>query len=304
MKQLKYVLMFSVLILLSFVTVNYWQTEAQQNSTRTNSVARLQDGLGKEVRFASPGAGEAEIRDSINSVSQFINNRAGFHVSSAVQERLVAEEKKFLSGESNGILVSTVVPTITTVLLDRAKALTTDEINYVADSLAGLRASDLPQNFVSDTVKLRANMDTGLTKRQLTSFLFQIKNNGLSQTDLFEINSTIADLFNKRVDLYRQAFGNFVASKNNYQYISPSRAYLIYYSIVSDDFLSGSTASYRQTMKSLRAVYTKRAGYYPATDNFVPFGSNGYLYSSPIDLVMDEATTLKMLNALTGTGVN
>lgn len=201
-------------------------------------------------------------------------------------------------------MLSSVVPTMTTVLLDRAKSLTTDEMKYVADSLAGLRANDLPQNFVSDTVKVRANMDTGLTKRQLTNFLLQIKNNGLSQTDLFEINSTIADLFNKRVDLYRQAFPNFVTSRNNYQYISPSRAYLIYYSIVSDDFLSGSTASYRQSMNSLRAVYTRRAGYYPPIENYTPFGSNGYLYSSPIDLVMDDASILKMLNALTGTGVN
>jgi hypothetical protein len=72
---------------------------------------------------------------------------------------------------------------------------------------------------------------------------------------------------------------------------------LIAYSAVTTDFLEYSEANLNKFMNGMQKARTERWGQnYPSPEGHRAFGVNGYLVSSPLDLVFDERTVNRMLD--------
>jgi hypothetical protein len=79
--------------------------------------------------------------------------------------------------------------------------------------------------------------------------------------------------------------------------VTPLQAVLIAYSAVTTDFLEYSEANLNKFMNGMQKARTERWGQnYPSPEGHRAFGVNGYLVSSPLDLVFDERTVNRMLD--------
>jgi hypothetical protein len=263
---------------------------------------RIRSGLGAEVKFAK-WADITEVSESVESASSFIYERSGFKIESAVKQRLIEEEMRFLSGESIGVSINAIGPAFTAIGLERVAALSDDQLNYAADSLCGFKATDLPRQLGRDHIKPRAGIAVGPSPERFIAKVKGLRDSNLSQVELFKINALINKELNTRLDAYSNTLPNkFVQKKNGKEYLSPARVFLLAYSIASDDFLSPSTSILKVQMRGLHNVNTRIAGYYPSPEGHFAYGSNGYLYSSPIDLVLDANTVNRLFDSLLSRG--
>lgn len=78
--------------------------------------------------------------------------------------------------------------------------------------------------------------------------------------------------------------------------ISPTQALLIAYAIASDDPIHIS----RTALENEMAQAHKNIGgqWYPEPNGSCPFGTYGYLFATPLDLIFNEQTIRSMLDAI------
>jgi hypothetical protein len=80
------------------------------------------------------------------------------------------------------------------------------------------------------------------------------------------------------------------------QGLTPVQALLITYSVIADDPLMDSTPNLKKRMKALQERIERGEGHYPSPDGHFAYGVNGYLYSTPLDLTLDEQTVNDILS--------
>lgn len=76
---------------------------------------------------------------------------------------------------------------------------------------------------------------------------------------------------------------------------SPLQAFLVAYSMVSNDYMGYSEANLRKFMNLNRDASAKRFGHFPSPEGHQAYGVNGYLFSTPLDLFFDEPTVNRFL---------
>jgi hypothetical protein len=81
--------------------------------------------------------------------------------------------------------------------------------------------------------------------------------------------------------------------------ITPLQATLIAYSLVSDDGLSDGDASLEKRMSKFQSAASRVLEQpYPGPAGHRAFGVNGYLFSSPLDLMFDERVVNRLLDRI------
>jgi hypothetical protein len=86
---------------------------------------------------------------------------------------------------------------------------------------------------------------------------------------------------------------------------TPLQAVLIAYSAASDDPMSYSAANLQKRMQFTHDILEKHTGqHYPAPDGHYAYGPNGYIYSSPLDLIFDDQTVNMLLNQIAERSAN
>ena len=79
--------------------------------------------------------------------------------------------------------------------------------------------------------------------------------------------------------------------------LTPLQAVLITYSAISDDPLAHSSSNLQKRMEVVQEIATKHARQpYPSPAGRHAYGPNGYIYSSPLDIVFDERTVNLLLD--------
>jgi hypothetical protein len=83
--------------------------------------------------------------------------------------------------------------------------------------------------------------------------------------------------------------------------LSPVQAFLLSYSAVADDPLYRSRQGLEEVMKWAEQVNVKADSNhsYPAPAGRRPYGSSGYLFSAPLDLILDKQTCSHLLDRIT-----
>lgn len=79
--------------------------------------------------------------------------------------------------------------------------------------------------------------------------------------------------------------------------LTPIQAVLITYSVASDDPLMDSAINLHKRMRAIQLGFTRITGQaYASPDGHFAYGPNGYVFSTPIDLVLDDQTVNLLLN--------
>jgi hypothetical protein len=287
-----------------------WRSSAlqadKQAEEKRQYQARIRDGVGREVRFASPGDASGAIRASVNSVDNFIFKRSGVKLSGPTKTRLAEMERLTLNGGTRRLSISELNDVLTSTAFERLGRLTDEEILHVDDTLRGFNAPDLPRRFARRGIYLPGRLVLISSEK----FVGQLKAmRDQTNTPLGEIlkgatHREIADVVHRRISTLSEAVPEKFAGawdvtndRDGDSGVSPLQAVLIAYSVASLDLLCGSEANLAKEMKGSQDWTTRYLGEnYPSPDGHFAYGANGYLTSTPLDLVFDEQTINLMLD--------
>jgi len=248
---------------------------------------QLRSGLGKEVPLDKV-KNSGHIKHAVESAAKFIENRSGLVISENVKNRLVALEQSTLAQQSRRVSTDDLVEILTATTVDRLASLSDKEI----DEAAIIFSDD------NGEITLRAS-----GKGHLDSTEFKSMRNLSRQGDEIVkgfIRAAVQGEVKDRVDLYSEALpGHFGRAKQIG--VTPLQAVLIAYSVVSDDFMGHSQTTLNATQDLLYAKM-KNQGHKAGRKPAKAYGSNGYLFATPLDLVLNEATMNRLLDRIVERG--
>jgi len=248
-----------------------------------------------QVEFPSTRSSEGEIKRSVASVDNFLYARANIRLSEPVKTRLVTAEQQVALGANSRLTSEQLIDVLTDVAFKRLQSLTEDDIrkakatyekSYIVDgSYAGFTWKQIklsPADFEKNLKRLseRSKSDN----RELRNTLQKIIAGSSPESGV-----------NGQLQLYARVlpeqFGAVMQTG-----ISPTQAVLIAYAIVSDDPIHISrTALEKEMAQAHKNIGGQR---YPEPDGSCPFGTNGYLFATPLDLLFNDQTIASMLDAI------
>jgi hypothetical protein len=290
--------------------VSMWRSSAlkadKQAEGKRQFHGRIRDGLGREVQFASPGDSSGVIRSSVNSVDNFIFKRSGVKLSGATKTRLAEMEELTLSGRSRRLRMSELNQVLTDTAFERLGTLTDEEILHVDDTLRGFNAPDLPQSYRRGMINLPGRLVSISTDK----FVDQLKairdqtNTPLGHVIKAAGYREVQSIAHGRISALSEAVPEKFAGAwdtatdaEGETGVTPLQAVLVAYSVASSDLLCDSEANLARFMKAKQDGLTRHLGEkFPSPDGHLAYGANGYLASTPLDLVFDEQTINRMLD--------
>jgi hypothetical protein len=290
--------------------ISVWKSSALQADKGAEGKrqyhARIRDGVGREVQFASPGDPPGLVHSSVNSVDNFIFKRSGVKLSGPTKNRIAEMERRTLNGEAKRLTISELNDVLTATAFERLGRLTDEEILHIDDTLRGFNAPDLPRRFGRRGINLPGQTILISSER----FIDQLKamrdqtNTPLGEVIKAATHREVQKTLHRQIrDLSEAVPEKFVGAwdvANNRRGdtgVTPLQAILIAYSVAGMDLLTGSQASLPKEMKGLQDGLTRIHGEkYPSPEGHLAYGVNGYITSTPLDLVFDEQTLNRMLD--------
>lgn len=302
MRNKKSLLVIVPIIVLWVITgVAFWNSKPTSGTTNQEAYRlALQSGLAQLNLTTTNNL--AAINSANENLSTFIYTRSGVQLTQSAKNLMKDTEERAWA-QSRRITPSELSQILADAAIERLANSTEAEVNQAAEALRGFTAPDLPSGFVQgrNTVRLRANGEGTMTVAGFITDVNSIRNSGVEGNKLLvsTITNRTALEVERRVKLLSEAspeaYGNLEES------VTPMQAILIAYSIVADDPLTYNDAGLQARMESVRQGIAQTTGQsYPSPEGHRAFGTNGYLYSSPANLLFNEATVTRILNSYKG----
>lgn len=300
------------LLCAAVIAVGVWRASAdkkdEKNEGKRKYNARIRDGVGREVESAG-GNSPAQIRHAVDSVTKFIERRSGVSVSEATKNRLAVLEERVQSGNGRRLSVSAFSSALSATVLERLSSLNDEQIAHMDDVLRGFNAPDMPKNH-SRTFQLPMGYAFTLVPPEKTigSLKAVRDQSGTPGSEMIAGMITQTVEYNARgkaqnlAEAVPEQFGNLWDVANDREStaadagFSPMQAFLIAYSMVSNDYMGYSEANLRKFMNMNRDASAKSYGHFPNPEGHRAYGVNGYLFSTPLDLFFDEPTVNRFLD--------
>jgi hypothetical protein len=216
-------------------------------------------------------------------------------------------EQLTLSGKTRRLRISEIDDVLTSTAFERLGRLTDEEILHVDDALRGFNAPDLPLGWTgrrhihlpgrsvlisSDEVVKQLKAMRDQTNTPLGAVLKAAAHREI-QTN---VHRQIRDLSEAVPEQFVGAW-NATNNTEGEAGVTPLQAVVIAYSVATSDLLAGSDASLVKFMKGIQDGLTRHLGEeYPNPEGHFAYGTNGYVTSTPLDLVFDEQTINRMLD--------
>lgn len=284
-----------------------WTSVRVQGVTLTQTEQqKIQDAL---AEAACPRSNNStSINAAAANLDAFIYARSGINLSSVNRTALTSSEQ--YSWTNNKTLAPADLEEIMVATAnDKLVTLSDTDISNMADSLRGFTTSGLPTAFQSrrSYVKLRAN---GSGRQPATEFVNHLK--GMRDT---EIDGRSGGRPTLAVTLQRAAVASAIEADlkdkvailnaadptffGNGSQITPTQALLLYYMVASDDFLMGDQTEVNSTMSGLQSLASNATNSsYPSPAGHRAYGANGYLFSSPVNYLLDDSTVSSFVGAV------
>lgn len=313
LRRLGFAFVASGLLCAAVIALGAWRSSAdkkdEKNEGRRKYHARIRDGVGREVELSS-GSSPAQIRRAVNSATKFIEKRSGVRVSEATKNRLAALEERVQSGGGRRLTVNAFSSALSATVLERLASLNDEQIAHVDDTLRGFNAPDLPKNYSRDFKLPQGYMSLGFPPEKTIGRLKAVRDQLSAPT-----GEALAGMFTQTVQYHvrghaqnlaeavPEQFGNLWDVANDRESavadagFTPLQAFLVAYSMLSNDGLDYSQANLSKYMNNIRESMTESLGQpFPSPEGHRAYGVNGYRFSSPLDLFFDEQTVNRFLD--------
>lgn len=268
---------FSVLLIaVAFGSFGVWRSLAVPKQPIGSSIHEsIKRGLGSEVKFASPGDTKGQIVASVESVDNFLFERAGLRMSKETKERLATMEENTLNGTARRLSANDIVVSLTGTINERLSYLTDQEIGFAERAMQKDGALVLP----------RRSPGYAVTPEEFVTNARQLRDNLRQGNDVARdmVQRVVDESVYDRLNLFSEAVPDkFVGSDG----FTPLQALVLSYSVVAEDKLSGSTEDLRQAGIAAKANGRKA------------FGKEGHVFRVPIDFIFNRKTSARLLENL------
>ena len=250
-----------------------------------------------EIAFPA-GADAAAVDTAAANLAYFFSYRAGVLVSDANEQRIRSAEQIAQTGKR--ISKSDLVSVLTDIASDKLRNLTDAQRDHAVETLRGFDHAGLPQSFRKgrDHVSIRASGEGRMTAAELASRLDSVRGESAE-------SKLVRSLINNSIALEVESIcgtladadpGFFGDSKCD---MTALQALLVAYAVVTDDLLAGNQAQLTEKMQRIRQAISDRYDInYPGPDGHSAYGVNGYIFSTPADLFLDEGTMAALISRI------
>ena len=285
----------SLMVIFVFGALNWQKNQAQTKNNDEEFHQNIRNALAEINLPTSDNA--SEINGVADNLAKFIAYRSGIQISRTNQDLLRELEQKSWK-QSKKINRFHLTRILSDLAIEKVTGATDADIEYVAKGLSGFDAPDYPERLKQGkpSVMLRAS-GAGNDKEE---FIEQakvlrdtIKSNKIVES--FVVNAIDREI-EQRINLLAAASPkDFGDSRND---LTPAQAILITYAIVTDDLPQHNQKALKQLMEAVHKAFSRNNQFYPSPQGHHAYGMNGYLFSTPADLLLDDATITKILNAI------
>lgn len=266
-----------ILIAVAFGSFGVWRSLAVPKQLIGSSIHEsIRRGLGNEVKFASPGDPRGQIIASVESVDNFLFERAGLRMSKETKDRLATMEEITLNGTTRRLSAEDVVASLTGTINERLSYLTDQEVDFVARVMQKDGALVLP----------RRSAEYAVTPEEFATNARQLRDNLSQGNDVARdmVRHFVDESVHDRLNLFSEAVPDKFAG--GFDGFTPLQALVLSYSVVADDNLSGSSDDLKQAGISVKANGKKA------------FGKDGHVFRAPIDFIFNRKTSARLLENL------
>jgi hypothetical protein len=274
-----------------------WKLNVSSGVTTTEEyVQKVRGGLA-EINL--PKTNDSSLVNAIpEGISDFIQYRSGISISQSNKNILRSAEQN-ARNNSKEVDAATLTQILTDIAVERLPVMSDSEIANITNSLRGFNAPGLPQSFQNgrSIVKLRGSTVKGMSANDFNSELTEARNGGASETVMQGLIYTALEKeIDQRVDVITQADPQFFGGTKSR--MTPAQALLITYSVIADDPL------FSQAEIAERVQYNQQLGSqasgsdFPSPQGHKAFGDNGYLYSSPVSIVLNDASVERLITLI------
>jgi hypothetical protein len=252
------------------------------------------------AEIASP-ADTANVDAEVKSLSDFMEYRSGISISPHRRKNLAAQETRFRNGEQPGIPSSEFGVILSDLIIERVSKWSDKEIQYAVENWRGFDHIDLPAAYQLGRSKVRLNgAHTYLTPENLTTILEDIRERRQNSVHSAVFRQEIVRQTNELRDLLTEIDAARFASADSG--LSPLHATLIAYSIVANDNLAHSRPNLERYMAAITEFGIREYGNFPDSREHTAYGPNGFLFSSPTDILFDSTGIDILLDKLENRG--
>ncbi len=242
----------------------------------------------------------ASINDAPDRLSNFIRYRSGVELSESNKNILRAAEQNAWDN-SKRVDAAALTQIISDIAIERIPKTGDAEITALTDSLRGFDAPGLPADFQksrSRLVKLRASGIVNMPADDFKLELTKLRDGGIqSRIAKNLIYVSLTNEVNRCVNTLRQADPKFFGGTQSR--MTPAQALLVTYAVVADDALTNNQAELAQKMQDMQQLNSKVVqGDFPSSYGQKAFGDNGYLYSSPTSILLNDASVERLLTLI------
>lgn len=242
----------------------------------------------------SPPGPSNDVQRKVESTTKFIFERSGFEINRELKRRLLALEQRSLNVPSARVNTGELVEILTDIALERLSRLSDQEIKLTLNTY---RHDPNPKHDyveITDdgryTTTAREFVRTLKSYREMSRQQDPVLRNTLRQ---FIRGKGLGEGVNGRVELYTKGLTEFAGAEDG---LTASQSLLVVYSLVSDDILSVPIDRLRIHMEHVHE--TIGGDQYPSPKDRFPFGARGYLFPTPIDIILNEKTLWDLLDRL------
>lgn len=249
--------------------------------------AQLRSGIGEQVRLDKVKNSPGHIRQAVKSAAGFMENRSGLILSENVKNRLVVMEQATLAGQSRRVSMDDFVDILTVTAIERLSSVSDYEI-------AQAKATFLDNG----DIRLRAGGRGYLEEAEFDDKVKLARDLCRQGDETFKgfVRAAVREEVTSRVNIYSEALpGHF--GKAKHLGITPLQAMLITYSVVSDDFMSHSQSTLDAMQEQVYEIM-KDQGYKRGRRPNKSYGSDGYRYATPLDMILNETTINNLLDRI------
>jgi hypothetical protein len=259
-------------------------------------VSPLQLGIGNSVTLATSVSG---VTGSVNSVASFVSSRSGVMISSDVSSSLQDLETRTLNGRLHRLTPSQVATALLDSLHERLASVTDAQITDWGYNSFRVTPDARNVSYWSPQVLLRKSAPG--VKDQPTFIEKAKEYRDASTEEALVYRSKAPDIL---ADSLQERFGELRAALSAWSSpdLSPVQAYILAYSFASDDDLVYSLSQQLDMMQKIENRLFTAHGVARSAAGRLPFGENGYLYSSPVGAFFDDTTVKKLLGRLEAFG--
>jgi hypothetical protein len=293
-------------LVLAVTMVGIFKSSHSQAQKRTGIspeyLLRLQSGLGTEVNFANTGESLSNAQASIDTLATFIEKRSAYHTPSDIREKLAILEYETQTGKIARLPIVKFNEQLTNLFFKRVKELSPTEVDQTVESLRGFNHPDLPESIKNGRshIKIRPSHLSKITPEVAKDKLRAMQLPSAETLVGGEVQSLISQETSKNLRILSSGLSNFRSNWNlernqAAEGLSPMQAYWLLYSAVSGDKGLDNEGQLNNRMQISSENMKRILGRYPSYVGSYAYGDNGYVYSSPVSVMMNTNTVEGLL---------